>query len=32
MNEAIPVTRVTDHGTAKLMPDVDRERAWLLTV
>lgn len=24
--------RVTDHGTAKLMPDVDRERAWLLTV
>ncbi|MFE3167750.1 spermidine synthase [Streptomyces sp. NPDC059224] len=32
MNEAIPVVRVTDHGTAKLMPDVDRERAWLLTV
>ncbi|MEU3900877.1 fused MFS/spermidine synthase [Streptomyces sp. NPDC045251] len=32
MHEAIPVTRVTDHGTAKLMPDVDRERAWLLTV
>ncbi|MFG2681015.1 spermidine synthase [Streptomyces sp. NPDC048392] len=32
MNEAIPVSRVTDHGTAKLMPDVDRERAWLLTV
>ncbi|MFC7819814.1 spermidine synthase [Streptomyces sp. NPDC057367] len=32
MNEAVPVTRVTDHGTAKLMPDVDRERAWLLTV
>ncbi|GAA2284907.1 hypothetical protein GCM10010145_55930 [Streptomyces ruber] len=32
MNEPIPVTRVTDHGTAKLMPDVDRERAWLLTV
>jgi spermidine synthase len=26
------VTRTTDHGTAKLMPDVDRERAWLLTV
>lgn len=24
--------RVTDHGTAKLMPDVDRARAWLLTV
>ncbi|MFD7687209.1 spermidine synthase [Streptomyces sp. NPDC059781] len=32
MNEAIPVSRVTDHGTARLMPDVDRERAWLLTV
>ncbi|MFD2690164.1 spermidine synthase [Streptomyces phyllanthi] len=32
MNEPIPVTRVTDQGTAKLMPDVDRERAWLLTV
>ncbi|WP_320777472.1 fused MFS/spermidine synthase [Streptomyces sp. CRN 30] len=32
MNEPIPVTRTTDHGTAKLMPDVDRERAWLLTV
>lgn len=26
------MTRVVDHGTAKLMPDVDRERAWLLTV
>lgn len=24
--------RTTDHGDAKLMPDVDRERAWLLTV
>lgn len=32
MNESIPVTRTTGHGTAKLMPDVDRERAWLLTV
>ncbi|MFI8950470.1 spermidine synthase [Streptomyces sp. NPDC053750] len=32
MNEAIPVSRVTEHGTAKLMPDVDRRRAWLLTV
>ena len=32
VNEAIPVTRAIDHGTAKLMPDVDRERAWLLTV
>ncbi|MEU9559052.1 spermidine synthase [Streptomyces fumanus] len=32
MNEAIPVHRVTDFGTVKLMPDVDRARAWLLTV
>lgn len=32
VSEAIPVTRAVDHGTAKLMPDVDRERAWLLTV
>ncbi|MFF8573935.1 spermidine synthase [Streptomyces sp. NPDC015408] len=32
MNEAVPVSRVTGHGTAKLMPDVDRRRAWLLTV
>ncbi|MFJ8146190.1 spermidine synthase [Streptomyces sp. NPDC096048] len=32
MEEAIPLSRVTDHGTAKLMPDVDRKRAWLLTV
>ncbi|MDT0573255.1 fused MFS/spermidine synthase [Streptomyces sp. DSM 3412] len=32
MNEAIPVSRAIDRGTAKLMPDVDRERAWLLTV
>lgn len=24
--------RAVDHGTAKLMPDVDRKRAWLLTV
>lgn len=32
MNDPIPVTRAVDHGTAKLMPDVDRERAWLLTV
>ncbi|MFE9613583.1 spermidine synthase [Streptomyces sp. NPDC006012] len=32
MNEPIPVVRTTDHGTAKLMPDVDRARAWLLTV
>jgi spermidine synthase len=26
------VTRAVDFGTAKLMPDVDRPRAWLLTV
>ncbi|MET9972457.1 spermidine synthase-like protein, partial [Streptomyces sp. NPDC006356] len=32
MSEPIPVTRSVDYGTAKLMPDVDRERAWLLTV
>ncbi|MFE7901213.1 spermidine synthase [Streptomyces sp. NPDC057424] len=32
MKDPIPVTRTTGHGTAKLMPDVDRERAWLLTV
>ena len=30
--EAIPITRDVDHGTAKLMPDVDRKRAWLLTI
>lgn len=32
VNDSIPVVRVTEYGTAKLMPDVDRERAWLLTV
>ncbi|MEV6263048.1 fused MFS/spermidine synthase [Streptomyces sp. NPDC051784] len=32
MNEPIPVLRDTDHGTARLLPDVDRDRAWLLTV
>ncbi|GHA66326.1 hypothetical protein GCM10010372_77530 [Streptomyces tauricus] len=32
MDELIPVTRTVDHGTAKLMPDIDRKRAWLLTV
>ncbi|MFJ4932522.1 spermidine synthase [Streptomyces pseudovenezuelae] len=32
MNDSIPVARATDFGFAKLMPDVDRERAWLLTV
>ncbi|WP_413805857.1 spermidine synthase [Streptomyces sp. OE57] len=32
MNEPIPVSRAVDGGTAKLMPDLDRPRAWLLTV
>ncbi|EGX56999.1 hypothetical protein SZN_25010 [Streptomyces zinciresistens K42] len=32
MSESIPVIRPVDHGTARLMPDVDRKRAWLLTV
>ncbi|MEU0030159.1 fused MFS/spermidine synthase [Streptomyces sp. NPDC006335] len=32
MNDSIPVAKATDFGFAKLMPDVDRERAWLLTV
>lgn len=32
VSEAIPVIRTVDHGTARLLPDVDRERAWLLTV
>jgi len=32
VSDAIPVVRDVDHGTARLMPDVDRERAWLLTV
>ncbi|GAA3034432.1 fused MFS/spermidine synthase [Streptomyces olivoverticillatus] len=26
------MTRAVDYGTAKLMPDVDRSRAWLLTM
>ncbi|MFI9230036.1 spermidine synthase [Streptomyces rimosus] len=30
--DPIPITRPVDCGTAKLMPDVDRARAWLLTV
>ncbi|MFG2720450.1 spermidine synthase [Streptomyces sp. NPDC048416] len=30
--EPIPVIREVDWGTAKLIPDVDRARAWLLTV
>ncbi|MBT2370039.1 fused MFS/spermidine synthase [Streptomyces sp. ISL-10] len=32
MNDQLPVLRDVDGGTAKLMPDVDRDRAWLLTV
>ncbi|MEE1755479.1 spermidine synthase [Streptomyces sp. SP18CS02] len=32
MNEHLPVVRDVDGGAARLMPDVDRERAWLLTV
>ncbi|MEU6733650.1 fused MFS/spermidine synthase [Streptomyces physcomitrii] len=32
MDEPVPVTRAVDFGTAKLMPDVDRPRAWLLTL
>ncbi|GLF95712.1 spermidine synthase [Streptomyces yaizuensis] len=32
MDEPLPVTRAVDLGTARLLPDVDRERAWLLTV
>ncbi|MER6998976.1 fused MFS/spermidine synthase [Streptomyces sp. NPDC000410] len=32
MNDPIPVTRRVDHGTAKLLPDIDRAHAWLLTV
>ncbi|MEV0641432.1 fused MFS/spermidine synthase [Streptomyces sp. NPDC050619] len=32
MNEPVPVTRTVDQGIAKLMPDIDRKRAWLLTV
>ncbi|CAL9355759.1 spermidine synthase [Streptomyces sp. enrichment culture] len=32
MNEPVPVLRAVDGGAAKLMPDIDRERAWLLTV
>jgi len=32
VNDSRPVAGATGHGFAKLMPDVDRERAWLLTV
>jgi spermidine synthase len=30
--EPVPVIREVDHGTARLLPDLDRPRAWLLTV
>ncbi|MGV9314836.1 spermidine synthase [Streptomyces sp. NPDC003691] len=30
--EAIPVARAVDHGLARLLPDIDRARSWLLTV
>ncbi|EFG65627.1 spermidine synthase [Streptomyces sp. SPB074] len=30
--EPLPVRRSVDHGVARLLPDVDRARAWLLTV
>jgi hypothetical protein len=30
--EAVPLTRSVDLGVAKLLPDLDREDAWLLTV
>ncbi|MFJ6015723.1 spermidine synthase [Streptomyces sp. NPDC092952] len=32
MNDSIPVIRNVDQGIARLLPDVDRDRAWLLTV
>ncbi|MCP9999773.1 spermidine synthase [Streptomyces sudanensis] len=32
MNDSVPVLRAVDGGTARLLPDIDRERAWLLTV
>jgi spermidine synthase len=32
VSEALPVVRETEFGVVKLMPDIDRERAWLLTV
>ncbi|WP_433343441.1 spermidine synthase [Streptomyces sp. CA-253872] len=31
-SEPLPVRRLVDHGVARLLPDVDRDRAWLLTV
>ncbi|MFR9725122.1 spermidine synthase [Streptomyces sp. MS19] len=32
MTEPIPVVRAVDLGTARLLPDLDRPNAWLLTV
>lgn len=32
VNEPIPVVQDVDLGTARLLPDTDRDRAWLLTV
>ncbi|GAA2445465.1 fused MFS/spermidine synthase [Streptomyces macrosporus] len=32
VDEPVPVIRDVDQGTARLLPDVDRRRAWLLTV
>ncbi|MCP9946631.1 fused MFS/spermidine synthase [Streptomyces somaliensis] len=32
MDAPVPVLRAVDGGTARLLPDIDRERAWLLTV
>jgi spermidine synthase len=31
-DERVPVVRAVDFGQARLLPDVDRPRAWLLTV
>ncbi|MEZ0066410.1 spermidine synthase [Streptacidiphilus sp. MAP12-20] len=30
--EGLPITRVVDLGTARLLPDLDRRRGWLLTM
>lgn len=32
MNDSLPVIREVAGGTARLLPDIDRPRAWLLTV
>ncbi|GAA1929206.1 fused MFS/spermidine synthase [Streptomyces sodiiphilus] len=32
MAEPLPVARAVDHGIARLLPDLDRKSAWLLTV